>query len=178
MNKIWVLASVLIVSALVAGCGAKRSNPSAADSATRLSADELARLLDFHAWKTGIPQTQQPSKGVRLVLVKPDGTAVWVFSSGTTDPPELWSSMLVGLRFERGAFSGTLEAYGSNRVRTSWNLSFAHPLAGSIRSWYGGHDRWESNRFRLATVWSSGVTNDFALRESDNYNILAVQLLK
>ena len=70
-NRIVVLAFAVIVSALVAGCGEKASKLS---TESRLTATQLAELMDFHVWNVPIPQSLQPVKRARLVIVKADGT--------------------------------------------------------------------------------------------------------
>jgi hypothetical protein len=88
---------IVIGSVLLTGCGEKTSNPN------RLTVEQLAQLMDFHAWNLPIPQSLQPVKQARLLIVRPDGTEAlkWQFGelpSGT--------SIYLGFRIEEGVFKG------------------------------------------------------------------------
>jgi hypothetical protein len=145
-----------------------------AGSGTELSAIELARLQDFHAWKLPIPQTQQPVKRVELVLVKPDGSIIR--KSGTSyggNPPPAWTNILLGFHYEGGGFVGTLECQGPKDTLT-WSLNFTNGPAEHPRSW-SGRARFHGNRADLATFWTS---EEAARSGGNDYTTLAVELVK
>lgn len=176
-NIIMVLGLVTSLSALLTGCGAKPSKSQGADSASHLSAAELARLLDFHAWKIPVPQSLQPSSGIRLVFVKSDGTTVKACGFGTTAPPQPWSNILVGLRLERGVFIGTLEARDSKGGASTWPFSFTNIISSDRpRSWVLGSALWKGNRAELADFWESARSGGG--RDETNFSVLAVELVK
>ena len=154
---------------LVAGCGAKPSKPSAADPGSPLSASELARLTDFHAWKVRIPQTQEPVKDIRLVIVKRDGTVLPKFHTGT-NLGESCSSILLGFRVEGDTFAGHFFTQDCKGGGIGWNLSFADVFGQSNPAWVApGTALWNGNRAQLAE----------AMKEGDMCgSILAIELLK
>ena len=165
-----VLVSVVIVSVLAAGCGEKRS-PSSADAAeSQLTASDLALLTDFHAWSARIPQSQQPVKRIRLVMVKRDGTTLQKFDTGDLLGFESWASILLGFRVERGTFTGHLTVRDSKGGGQGWGLSFADAFADANPGWtLPGTLVWNGNRARLAFVANNGEMNG---------DVLAIELVK
>ena len=170
INK--VLASVVIVSVLVAGCGDSSSHSSPEASGIQLTAADLAVLTDFHAWSVRIPQAQQPVKRVRLVIVKRDGTTIPRFDTGDNLGPEACSSILLGFRAERGAFTGHLNIRNSKGGGQGWGLSFSDGFADANTHWTTpGTLVWNGNRARLAFI----ANGDGG--ESDG-SLLALELVK
>jgi hypothetical protein len=166
-------ASVLTLSALVVGCGPNPKAAPGADPATELSANELARLQDFHAWKLPVPESQQPLQRVNLVLVRADGTSELMFGTAYTDPAPAWTNILLGFRYEAGGFVGRLEGRGPKNGVT-YNLNFTNASAEHHRSW-AGSPHWNGNRAELATFWTS---QEAAKSGGNDYSTLAVELVK
>src|SRR5882762_6037708 len=100
-NRIVAFAFVVIAFALVEACRERTSDQSAE---SHLTPAQLAELMDFHAWNVPIPESQQPVKGIRLVVVRHDGTVVPKFE--TKDLRSAPSFILLGFRIEEGAFKG------------------------------------------------------------------------
>jgi hypothetical protein len=93
-----VLALVGVIgSVLLASSGGKTP------SDNRLTVEQLAQLMDFHAWSFPIPPSLQPAKKVRLLIIRPDGTEALKWQTG-----ELGSgtSIYLGFRVEEGVFKG------------------------------------------------------------------------
>jgi hypothetical protein len=167
---ITVLVSVVIVSVVAAGCGEERSHSSAEATGSQLTASDLALLTDYHAWSARIPQSQQPVKRVRLVIVKPDGTIIPKFDTGDNLGPESCASILLGFRVEHGAFTGHIHIRDSKGGGQGWGLSFSDPFAGPNTHWtLPGTLVWNGNRARLAFLVNNGESNG---------NDLALELLK
>ena len=170
MKKLILLSAwIFIASAIIAGCGEKPADPSAQDP-SQLTASDLARLMDFHAWKVLIPQAQQPVKCIRIVIVKRDGTVVEKFGTGNNLGPEPCSSVLLGFRVEQGIFKGHLLTRDSKGGGVGWDLSFADALADSTPAWTTpGAMVWTRNRVTLAQGMKEGAVDG---------SILAIELVK
>jgi hypothetical protein len=111
-----VVALVIVIgSVLLASSGGKTSNEN------RLSVEQLAQLMDFHAWSLPIPQSLQPVKKARLLIVRPDGTEALKWQAG-----ELGSgtSILLGFRVEEGVFKGRLHIRDSKGHDEGWLIKF------------------------------------------------------
>jgi hypothetical protein len=117
-----------------------------------------------------IPQSQQPVKRVRLVIVKRDGTTIPKFDTGDNLGPESCSSILLGFRVERGAFTGHLNIRDSKGGGQGWGLGFSDGFADANTHWTTpGTLVWNGNRARLAFIANGG--------ELDG-NVLALELVK
>ncbi len=167
------IASAFLLSALAVACGPSPTTSSAGDSANSLTAAELASLLDFHAWKLTIPQSQQPLKRVKLLLVRADGTSVDLFGTAYTDRAPAWTNVLLGFRYESGRFSGKLAGRGPNLSET-YSLDFTNASTEHPRSWSEGCV-WNGARAELATFWNS---EEAAKRGGNDYSTLVVELVK
>src|SRR3954468_2749483 len=88
-----VLALVIVIgSVLLASSGGKTP------SDNRLTVEQLAQLMDFHAWSFPIPPSLQPAKKVRLLIIRPDGTEALKWQAG-----ELGSGTSIYLGFRVGS---------------------------------------------------------------------------
>src|SRR3974377_1156589 len=96
------LACVFGVGPVVGGSGPVSKAALRGDSAAELSANDLAELQDFHAWKLPVPPSQQPLKRVELVLVGADRASVPLFGTAYSDPAPAWTNLLLGFRYESG----------------------------------------------------------------------------
>lgn len=173
-----IQTSALSACVLVAGCGGNGPSTSTEVAQGPLTAEELSRLLDLHTFKLPIPPAQQPLRTIRFVLIKPDGSVVGQQGMNSVNP-EWYTGILLGIRFEHGAFAGNLEVTDAKGGRQGMPLTFASPLASCIRSWYGGQQQWEGNRIQVATVWDVTGTNHSGLPDADkHYSTLAVELVK
>lgn len=166
---------LLIISALITGCGEKMSNSSGADDASQLTAADLARLTDFHAWKVSIPEAQQPVKAIRLIVFnRGENTATQEFSTGENLGTNC-TSFLLGLRAEHGRLTGQLLTKNSSTTGINglgWPLDFAnpfeHPDPGTSVGWtVPGTLIWNGNRAEFATC-----------SQSNHFSALAVELEK
>lgn len=167
------LASVLAVGAFAIGCGPSPRVTLAEDAGAELTADDLAYLQDFHAWKLFVPSSQQPLKRIKLVLVGADGTSVQLFGTAYSDPAPAWTNILLGFRHEGGAFAGRLQGRGPKLGETySFNFTNAAPV--HPRSW-AGRSRFNGNRAELATFWNS---EEAAKSDGNDYSTLVVELVK
>ncbi len=167
-------ASLLVVGILLVGCG---PNPKAGleeDGATRLSADDLALLQDFHAWKLPIPQSQQPVARVKLVLLGSDATSVQLFGTAFSKSIPAWTNILLGFHYQSGRFAGRLHLRGATRLGETYSLNFTNASTDYARSW-AGSARWDGNRAELATFW---VSEEAAKSGGNGYSTLAVELVK
>ena len=147
-----IVSFLIITSALIAGCGEKTSNPAAENVSNQLTASDLAFLTDFHAWKVSIPQTEQPVKTIRLVIIdQRDGTAVTKFSTTHFLSSETCSSILLGIRVDQTNFIGKLYVRDTKGGGTGWKLDFADRFADSFPAWsVPGTLVWNGNRAQLA----------------------------
>src|SRR5271166_3496384 len=108
----WIIVSVIMLP-LLGGCGKQPAVP-VAKVEDELTASDLARLMDFHAWTLRIPEMLQPVNSIRIVITKHDGTLLEeVFSTGDNlrpgkTFPEPYFSILLGFRVERETFTGHL----------------------------------------------------------------------
>ena len=166
-NIIMSLAAVAIVSALVAGCGVKSPGTSTEESGCQLTASELSMLMDFHAWKVRVPQSEQPFKRIRIVVVKPDGTVDQKFTTLDNLGPEPCSTILLGFRVEHGAFTGHFNTLDSKGGGLGWGLNFTDAFADSRPAWGEGLV-WDHNRAKLAFSTSGEMHDSF----------LAIELVK
>jgi len=168
MKKFILLLSLgLIVSALGEGCGGKESNEH------RLSVEQLAELIDFHAWKVPIPESLQPVKKARLVVVRHDGTVVPKFESGdlSSAPCAPCAFILLGFRVEGGVFKGHFHIRDSKGAGMGWPLNFKDEFADSKNLGWAitGTTVWNGNRAQLASAYKPGEKQD---------SILAIELVK
>jgi hypothetical protein len=148
MKPLVILFSwVTVVSALVAGCGEKKPHGG------ELTAADLALLTDFHAWNVAIPESQQPVKSIRLVIVKRDGTAITKFDTGENLGPEPCSWIVLGFRVEEGTFKGRFNIRDSKGGGPGWILNFKDAFADSGPGWVtSGTAVWNGDRAQLAYV--------------------------
>jgi hypothetical protein len=161
---ITLVASVITVSVLVAGCGEKKP------SGGELTAADLAMLTDFHAWNVAIPESQQPVKSIRLVIVKRDGTAITKFDTGENLGPEPCSSIVLGFRVEGDTFTGHFNIRDSKGGGSGWILSFKDAFTDAAPGWVtAGTAVWNGNRAQLAYVANNGEMNG---------TYLAIELVK
>lgn len=165
---------LLLISALISGCGEKMSNSNGGDG-SRLTAADLARLTDFHAWNVSIPEAQQPVKAIRLVVYnRGESTVTQEFSTGDNLGTNC-ISFLLGLRAEHGRLTGQLLTKNSNTSGINgagWPLDFAnpfeHPDPGTSVGWtVPGTLIWNGNRADFATC-----------SQSNRFSALAVELEK
>jgi hypothetical protein len=163
---------VLTVWAAVS-CGPKPQAASGPSPANRLSANELAGLLDFHAWKLRIPQSQQPCRSVQLVTLKADGTRILEFGAAQSIPPASCTNILLGLRCADGRFVGRLELQDTKGTQ-AWSLSFTNASEKRPRSWVVGSPQWNGKRAELATFWSEAPNAN----GGGHYSTLAVELVR
>ena len=126
-------------------------------------------LMDFHAWKVSIPQSQQPFRNIRLVIVKPDGTIVPKFSTANQPGYLSCSSIVLGFRVEGGTFSGHFNIRDTKGGGQGYNLSFTDAFTDSDPAWVMESPVWNGNRAQLASATKSGE-----MKES----ILALELLR
>ncbi len=167
----WVILGVF-ASAFAVGCGKKPANPSTENRASPLTASDLAQLMDFHAWSVPIPQAQRPITGVRIVVVKRDGTVVAnLFETSHSERREPFSAILLALHLERGSFTGQLMLRDAKGGGLGWSVSFADPFAGFNVGWgTSGTAEWRGNRAELGSATS---------RSDRNYdNIMVLELVK
>ncbi|EEF61967.1 hypothetical protein [Pedosphaera parvula] len=170
-NLILVFSFVVIASAFVTGCEQKTSNSSAAGG--QLTAADLAQLMDFHAWNVPIPQSQQPFKSIRLVIIKRDGTIVTkLFDTGSAlDSEQPCTSIFLGFRVERGTFTGHLNTRDSKGGGIGWGLNFTDAFADSSPGWgTSGTAIWNGNHAELGLATKRG--------EMVYDNFLAIELVK
>jgi hypothetical protein len=158
--------------ALALGAFAFGCRPSGENAATELTANELALLQDFHAWKLPVPQSQQPLKRVTLVLVRADGTSVQLFGTAYSDTAPAWTNILLGFRYESGRFVGHFEGR-SPSGGAGYSLDFTNAATAHLRSWGAAH--WQGNRALLGTFWTSG---EAAKSGGNDFTTLAVELVK
>ncbi|MGD0411774.1 MAG: hypothetical protein ABSC18_08705 [Verrucomicrobiota bacterium] len=168
-SLILVSTFVVLACAFVAGCGEKQSNSSAEDPGSQLTASDLAMLMDFHAWNVRIPESQQPFRSIRLVIVKPDGTIVPKFSAANQPGYLSCSSIVLGFRVEQGTFSGHFNIRDTKGGGQGYGLSFTDAFANSDPAWVIASPVWNGNRAQLARATKSGEMKD---------SILAIELLK
>ncbi|MGA3179551.1 MAG: hypothetical protein ABSF38_04330 [Verrucomicrobiota bacterium] len=163
-----MLYLTVIMSALVAGCGEKMSKSTGKDSDTQLTASDLAMLTDFHAWKTSIPEAQQPVKTIRLVILnRRDGTVVTKFSTGANLETNC-SSFLLGIRVEQGRFMGHLLIRTADGGGLGWDLHFTDALADSDPAWSApGTLVWNGNHADLAASTRSNIFDTVLAIELD-----------
>ena len=166
-NRIVMLGIVVLASALVAGCKGKASNP--------LTVEQLADLMEFHAWTLPIPQSQQPVKKVRLVIVRHDGSEVPRFEIGDLRSASCTPCPFIqlGLRVEEGVFAGQFYLRDSKgqfeSSRISFKDEFASPAgqgeSGKSVGWVttGATPIWNGNRAQLASEWKMGEKRDSIL---------------
>jgi hypothetical protein len=169
-----ILTSLLAIGAFALGCGPKPKTTLAEGAGAELTPEDLANLQDFHAWKLLVPSSQQPFKRVDLVLVEADGTSAQLFGTAYSDTPAGWTNVLLGFRFESGAFVGRLEGRGGPKLSTTYSFNFTNAATVNPRSW-SGRTRFEGNRAELATFWES---QEAAKRGGNDYSTLAVELVK
>lgn len=161
---------VSIACALVTGCEKKPLPPTAEDSRDKLTASDLAQLMDYQAWRGRIPEAEQPLKSIRLVIIKQDGSVVAkLFDTGNNLGREPIISILVGFKVERGAFNGNLCTSNVKGGGACWNVNITNAFANSYTSWATpGTLLWNSNRAEIA---QSG--------QDDNFNrSLVLELVK
>ena len=116
MMEIRILAFAVVMSALVTGCGERRE-----DSGSQLTAADLARLTDFHAWKASLPSGQGSVKAIRLMIVnRRNGTEVTKSSTGDNLGTNC-SSFLSGMRVDEGKFTGHLLTRNADGGGLGWN---------------------------------------------------------
>jgi hypothetical protein len=150
-NLVLVSAFAVLATLILAGCGEKPSNSSTADPDSQLTASDLARLMDFHAWNVRIPpQSQQSIKRIRLVIVKPDGTTIQKFCTANHDGYLSCSTILLGFRVEHGTFTGHFNMRDSNGSGEGYSLAFSDAFADAAPAWETGTPTWHGNRAELA----------------------------
>jgi hypothetical protein len=154
--------------ALTGIVGCSRSDTVAKDAGSQLTASDLSRLMDFHAWKVPVPQSQQPFKSIQLVIIKPDGTEVMKFSTGNNLGSEPCSFILLGFRVEQETFTGHFNTQDSKGGGTGWNLNFADKFADSWPAWVIESPVWNGNRAELASATKGDMSS----------SILAIELVK
>lgn len=161
---------VIIACALVAGCEKTPSITNPEDTGDQLTASDLARLMDLHAWKGRIPETERPVKNIRLLIVKQDGSLVAkLFDTGNNLGNEPCTSVLVGFKVEQGAINGYLLTSNTKGGGSGWNLNFTNAFANSYTAWTRpGTLLWNGNRAELG---QSGQDDDFN-------SILVLELVK
>jgi hypothetical protein len=167
------LALVLAVGAFAIGCGPSPKATLTEDAGPELTATDLADLQDFHAWKLPIPLAQQPLKRVKLVLVGPDATSVELFGTAYSDPAPAWTNILLGFRYEGGAFVGRLHGRRPNGGE-GYSFNFTNAATEHPRSW-AGHSRFDGNRAELATFWKSAEARK---SDSNDYSTLVAEIVK
>jgi hypothetical protein len=169
--------SALTLALLVVACGPspKPAPAKGPDPAIELSANDLAFLQDFHAWTLPVPESQQPLKRIKLVLVGPDGTSVPLFATAYSTPAPAWTDLLLGFRYESGRFVGRFHGLSPKGGGVTYDLSFTNASTKHPRSSTMTRTFWNSNRAELATFWNSTHT---ARTDSDDYATLALELLK
>ena len=167
-TSVLVFSCAAIISVIVAGCGEEKSNSGAADANNQLTASDLALLTDFHAWKVSIPQTQQPVKAIRLVIVNQgDSTTITKFDLGSNLRSS--SSFLLGIRVERETFMGHILVRDSKGGGIGWDINFTNALADLYPAWSGP-----------GTLVFNGIRADLATSTWDNKfdKVLAIELEK
>jgi hypothetical protein len=159
---------------LLGGCGKQPAAP-VAKVENELTASDLARLTDFHAWTLRIPEMQQPVKSLRIVIAKHDGTFLEeVFSTGDNlQPgktwPEPYSSILLGFRVERETFTGHLFVRNSQGAGKGWDFHFTNAFVDVAPAWArAGPLEWTGHRAELGM---SSRSNDFD-------TIMAIEMVK
>ena len=167
------LACVLALGAFAIGCGSNHKAALDADRATELSASDLALLEDFHAWKLLVPQSQQPLKRVKLVLLSADGTSNLLFATAESEPAPAWTHIRLGFRYEGGRFAGSLVGRAPN-LDVTYTFSFTNSLTEHPRSWDGA-PLWNGAHAELATFWTS---EEAAKSGGNDYRTLAVEIVK
>jgi hypothetical protein len=162
---IMLFASVVIVCVLVAGCGEKKPHGG------ELTAADLALLTDFHAWNVAIPESQQPVKSIRLVIVKRDGTAITKFDTGENLGPEPCSWVVLGFRVDGDTFTGQFNIRDSKGGGAGWILNFKDAYAESAPGWVtAGTSVWNGNRAQLGSAGN--------VKSEMNGAYLAIELVK
>ena len=170
----------IAMSALIAGCEPKQK----VDSENSLTAEELARLQDFHVWKISLP----PCRGFKLVLVKSDGSKVVRFStlpdeaasaSGWANltnnyPSPMWTSVLLGLRMSASNWVGNVEA-GTTNGSITYHLDFTNEFAESPRSWSFARPSLFGDHVELATFWDKQNQDKTNMQY---FNTLEIEVVK
>jgi hypothetical protein len=164
MKNIILLSAVgFLASAFLTGCGEKPSASSKA--ASKLTASDLATLMDFHAWNVPIPpQSQQAIKKIRLLIVQPDGTTIQKFTTANADSISC-SSIFLGFRVQDGKFSGHFNMRDTNGGGEGYNLNFMHTFTNSdlAWAWAGETPPWNGNRAILAQAVDRDGREDSSL---------------
>jgi hypothetical protein len=166
MKPIFIaFALVVIVASLMTGCGAKSPDSSAAENPNSpMSASELSRLMDFHAWKVSIPESQRPFKSIRLIIVNRDGTFVaQKFSTEDNLHSEPCTFILIGFRIEQGTFTGHFNTFDAKGGGLGWKLDFTDAFADTWPAWSEGNLVWNGNRAELAVATKDGEMKDYKL---------------
>jgi hypothetical protein len=159
-NFVAVLASVIVIgSVLFASSGGKTFKEN------RLTVEELAQLMDFHGWSLPIPQSLQPVKKARLLIVRPDGTEALKWQAG-----ELGSgtSILLGFRVEEGVFKGRLHIRDAKGHDEGWLIRFKEDEFTNIGANGGSFGFvttgeapvWKGNRAQLGSSTKIGEKGD------------------
>jgi hypothetical protein len=168
-----LIACLMMLSFLV-GCEKQPAAP-VAKVQNELTASDLARLMDFHAWTLRIPEKQQPVKSLRMVIAKHDRTFLeQVFSTGDNlQPgqswPEPYSSILLGFRVERETFTGHLFVGNSQGAGKGWNILFTNAFADVATGWVAdGPLHWTGDRAELG----------MSTRSNGFDTIMAIEMVK
>jgi hypothetical protein len=158
-NFVAVLALLIVVgSVLLASSGGKTSNEN------RLAVEQLAQLMDFHAWSLPIPQSLQPVKKARLLIVRPDGTEALKWQAGELGAG---TSILLGFRVEEGVFKGRFHIRDSKGHDAGSAIQFKEDEFTNIRNGgsfgfvtTGEAPAWEGNRAQLGSSTKVGERRD------------------
>ncbi len=161
--KSYVLWFALGISAavFVAGCG-KQSVPPRAAGGNPLTAPDLARLMDFHAWTGTIPKLPQPLKSIRLIIYKRNtGEVVQQLFETSNSSSSNWASVLFGFRAEHGTIVGKLEMKDADGGGVTWDINVTNDFVSAARAWNSsGKLLWEGNRAFLASNSRAGNTEE------------------
>jgi hypothetical protein len=159
-----VLALVIVIgSVLLASSGAKTSNEN------RLTVEQLAELMEFHAWNLPIPRSLQPMKQARLLFVRSDGTETLKFEAG--NHVDSATSIYLGFQREEGLFKGGFHIHGPKGQDKGWRLEFKDngfrnfgTNAGSVSFVTTGEAPvWRGNRAELCSTYKHGGDRDTSL---------------
>jgi hypothetical protein len=161
-----VFGAIALAIVLGTGCEEKplRSAP-----VSELTASDLAQLTDFHAWKTRVPEAQQPFKSIQLVVYKRgQNSTVSKHMIASDVGPVHCDTIVLGFRVEADHYVGKLFASDSKTGGGSgWGILFDDAFDKAhddyFRAGWGnsGTLQWEGNRAPLAVL--SGTNGDTVL---------------
>lgn len=134
-SAILTFGFIVIASVFITGCGQRSSNATVENTNSELTASDLSRLLDYHAWRLRIPEAQQPIKSIQLVIMKRPDIVIDKYIIANDLSHESCSSILLGFRVEQGALIGQLFTQDAKGGGLGWSINFTNSFARSHPGW-------------------------------------------